>query len=463
MTIAAEDYRIDITSDHMEASLTLLNDSIRGQITVDALKEILMLKGVTHGIDETRLGQTAAQPVFQRPVVIAKGKPNKDGVSEVIQYKFEVGKDEITEEEESGSIDFRNIKNFTNFRAGDVLAVKSAATPGESGHTVMGEELKARDGKTVNLRIGKGVDLSEDGMTAKAAVDGHACVIADRLTVLNTVEVPAHVDYSIGNINFVGNVKVKGSVRSGFSVVAEGNIEIASNVEKSIIQCQGDLDIKGIVFGGGECELEVGGEATIGALDQAKLKVMGDLKVANYIRHSDIACGGMIEVLGKKGSIVAGDIHAYRGINSPFVGNSMATMTKLTVGSNPTITHNIEAQEAQINAIDEKLKQVRNALTALNSRRSAAGGKLDAKNEALLAKLKTAETQLTPAKAQLEKKLAEDKTHAVDFKEAKIRVSQVVYPGVIVCFRDRMQYKTRDELQCLTFYEEAAEIRTGPY
>ena len=49
------------------------------------------------------------------------------------------------------------------------------------------------------------------------------------------------------------------------------------------------------------------------------------------------------------------------------------------------------------------------------------------------------------------------------FKEAKIRVSQIIYPGVIICFRDRMQYKTRDELQCTSFYEEASEIRTGPF
>ena len=51
----------------------------------------------------------------------------------------------------------------------------------------------------------------------------------------------------------------------------------------------------------------------------------------------------------------------------------------------------------------------------------------------------------------------------VEFKEAKIKVSQVIYPGVIISFRDRMQYKTQDEQQALSFYEEESEIRTGPY
>ena len=463
MSLAAEDYRVDITSDHMEASLVLLNENVRSQISAEALRSVLQQKGVTHGIDEARLVQLSAQPAFNKPVIIARGKTHLDGESETIQYKFEVTKEKIEEDEKTGSIDFRNIKNFTNFRAGDVLAVKTPATRGESGFTVMGEELKARDGKTVNLRLGKGAVLAEDGMTAKAEVDGHACVIADRLTVLNTVEVPAHVDYSIGNINFVGNVKVKGSVRSGFSVVAEGDIDIAGNVEKSVIKTKGNLTINGIVFGGGECEIEVGGSAMVGALDQAKLKVIGDLKVTNYIRHSDIACGGMIEVLGKKGSIVAGDVHAYRGITAPFIGNSMATMTKLTVGTNPTVTHDLEAVEAQIKSFDDKLKQVKNALTALIARRSAAGGQLDAKNAALLEKLRAAEQQMMPEKQKLEAQLEEDRKHAVDFKEAKIRISQVVYPGVIICFRDRMQYKTRDELQCCSFYEENAEIRTGPF
>lgn len=463
MTLAAEDYKVDITSDRMEASITLLNEQVRDQIEVESLREALALKGVTQGIDEGRMAAIGQQPVFNKPYLIARGRVHKDGAGETITYKFEVGDESKSEETDSGSIDFRNIKNFTNFKAGQVLAVKTPATPGVPGFSVMGEELKARDGKTINLRIGKGVRLSDDGMTAYADDNGHACVIADRLTVMGTVEVPAHVDYSIGNIKFIGNVKVRGSVRAGFSVEAEGDIEIAGNVEKCIIVCQGNLEIRGIVFGGGECRIEVRGDASIGAIDQTEVKVMGDLQVANYIRHSDIACGGAIEVLGKKGSVVAGDIHAYRGILAPFVGNSMATLTKLTVGTNPLVAHEIEATEAQIATQEDKLRQIRNALTALNARRAAAGGALDAKNNTLFTKLKAAENQLVPLLKPLQDKLEEDTSQSADYKEAKIRVSQIIYPGVIVCFRDRMQYKTRDELQCVAFYEEDAEIRTGPF
>ena len=43
--------------------------------------------------------------------------------------------------------------------------------------------------------------------------------------------VPGDVDFSTGNIDFIGSVKVMGSVRNGFSVKAEGNVEIMGRLE----------------------------------------------------------------------------------------------------------------------------------------------------------------------------------------------------------------------------------------
>jgi len=462
MALKAEDVEIKVSSDRMEATLTLVKGNLQGSFTVEDLQEILQGMRVNSGILVDRLQHLVKTAEPNVPHVVARGKQPVDGEHEKASYTFPTSRQTAVEETESGSVDFRNISNFNNIKEGTVLAEKTPATSGEPGFNVMGEQLKARDGKTISLRIGKGAELSEDGMRALAKVNGHACLVADRICVLETVEVPAHVDYSIGNISFIGNVRVRGGVMPGFVVEAQGNIEITGNVEKATIKCGGDLDIRGIVFGQGDCTIEVNGDARLGAIDQAKLSVRGDLKANSYIRHCEALVGGAVEVLGKKGNIVGGEVHAFRGITAPFIGNNMATLTKLTVGSNPFVSHELTKLEQQHNELSGKLAQVLNALDAALARKQMSGG-VDEKTEGIIEKLKQARTQLEPAVAKVKKELEETKARVSEFKESRIRVGEIVYPGVVVNFRNRLQYKTMDEAQRVSFYEEEAEIRTGPY
>lgn len=483
MGLEPDEYKVNIASDKMEATITLLSKEGGEQpeeaekteeteeaekaeekiITVDDLRGALTANKVTTGIDEEQLASLAEKPDFNQPYIVAHGATSKDGDHGSVDYKFPTEDTLDLEEDESGSIDFRNIGNFNNTRKGELLATQVAPTNGEPGVNVIGDELKARDGKAVALRVGKGVAVSEDGTSATADVDGHACLVGDRISVLNTVETPTHVDYSIGNISFIGNVVVKGSVRPEFKVEAKGSIEIAGNVEQAEITSGGDLTIHGNVFGQSDTRIKASGDAAIGAIDQAELSVRGNLSVKNYIRHSQVSVGGSIEVTGDKGNIVGGDVHSFRGIQVPFVGNSMAALTKLTVGTNPLISHEIEEIQEQLDELTGKLKQVEQAISMLADRRLAAGGQLDPKSQAMLDKLQVAQQQLEPQIKTLKEQLVESESKSVEFKAAKIRVKETIYPGVVISFRDRMQYKTQDELQCVAFFEENAEIGTGPY
>ena len=461
MQVDPADIVVELSGDRMEASLTLTHEHERGALGIQELQAALDQKGVTYGIDRAALKRIADNRLINLPFVVARGTKSEDGRNEEIEYKFATAGSAPVEQSEAGSIDFRSIRNFNNSRAGTVLAVKQPATEGKPGRTVTGEELAVRNGKAASFKIGKGARLVEDGMSVVAEIDGHACLVGDRINVLNTVEIPANVDYSVGNINFIGNVRVRGGVMPGFSVVAEGDLEISENVEKANIKCGGNLTIRGIVFGQGNCLIEVAGSAVIGAVDQAQLLVKGDLTVNNYIRHSKVLSGGLIELTGKKGTIVGGEISAFRGINAPFVGNSMATFTKLTVGCNPFISSELDNLRARINETESRLGQIGNALKTVLSRLAA--NREDTASQAMYEKLKRAREQLEPELETMTRQLGELQAMSAEYKDAKIRIGEVVYPGVVMNFREHMQYKTLDEAQHLTFYEDAAEIRTGPY
>lgn len=460
MGLDAEDIKIDIVDEGMQAVLTLLNEEAAEKVTLANLKQALAAAGVKGGIDEERLAAIAAEPAFHTPQVVAQGQRAQDGKDEAVTYHFPVGELQKVSETESGSLDYRNIENFNNFPAGEVLAEKTAATPGINGFNVRGDELKARDGKSATLRVGKGAQISDDATHVTAEVEGHACLVGDRISVLDTIEVTEDMDFSVGNIDFDGNLIIRGNVLPGFSVNAGGNIEIGGNVEKAEVKCGGNLEIRGNVFGYQSTNIEVLGDASIKAIDQAEVRVRGDLVVANYIRHSKVSVGGSLELSGQKGQIVAGEVHAYQGITSPFVGNSMATLTKLTVGTNPLISSEIGVQQREHDSVEQRLEQTRAAIATLRKREALIQSPPSERTQAMKEKLEDAEKQLALQLEDLDGKLEEARKHSVEFKEARIRVSQVIHPGVILCFRDRLQYKTQDELQRVCFSEKEGEIAT---
>lgn len=462
MALDASAYLVEIAGDKMHANFKLLADLPAGSLSVDELLALLAAKGVTHGIDNNILQRIAKSPVKNVAYIVAKGRAPEDGQPEAIDFHFDSSSQAPPDSEDAGSVDFRNIKNFNSTRAGTVIAAKRPATDGTPGFDVLGNEYKAREGKKLMLRAGKGVSLTEDGMTAIADIDGHACLVGDRISVLDTIEIPANVDYSVGNINFVGNVRIRGGVMPGFTVSAEGGIEIAGNVEKATIHCGKNLEVRGLVFGQGSCLIAVAGDASLGAIDQATLSVRGDLHVANYIRHCKVSVGGRIEISGKKGNIVGGELAAFRGIQAPFIGNGMATLTKLTVGSNPFVSGELNAVTARLADFESKLQQINTALAAIHERQQHTGA-VDAAGLAMLEKLRKAKLAIEPELELLRAQAATLQEQASEFKEARIRISEIVYPGVVINFRDRLQYKTMDEAQRLSFYEEDAEIRTGPY
>ncbi|MCH7471516.1 DUF342 domain-containing protein [bacterium] len=462
MALNSDDCKIEVSADKMEARATLFSGDAAGALTYEALLAVLNEANVRGGIDHAALRLLAEKPIFNSPQLVARGTPAQNGKDEEVIYKFPITSELKPAESESGSVDFRNVENFNNIRAGDVLAEKEPATGGSAGVNVLGVELLARKGKERPLRVGKGAKLSDDGMSAVADINGHACIAADRITVLDTVEVPADVDYSVGNISFIGNVRIRGGVKSDFTVEAKGNIEIFGNVEKAKIDCGGELTIRGIVFGQGNCSIHVGGNAQIGALDQAELVIRGDLNVGNYIRHSSVLVGGSVNVSGKKGTIVGGEVCAYSGITAPFVGNNMATLTKLTVGTNPFASREVKAVQAQHDEMETKVKQINNALRSTGERQKLAGG-ADPKSQALMGKLTLARDQLEPQLEKLTKELERVKATLSDFKGARIRIAERVHPGVVINFRNRYKLKTNEELQHLSFYEEDAAVRTGSY
>src|SRR5690606_12910229 len=103
--------------------------------------------------------------------------------------------------------------------------------------------------KEAYFKPGKNVVLDEERTRLYAVTDGMVTFTDnEKVNVFPVYEVNGDVDYRSGNIDFVGNVVVRGNVISGFRVKAEGDVRITGSVEGAEIIAAGSIDIaEGIV------------------------------------------------------------------------------------------------------------------------------------------------------------------------------------------------------------------------
>jgi uncharacterized protein (DUF342 family) len=99
---------------------------------------------------------------------------------------------------------------------------------------VLGQPIFPKPGKDMPMPLGKNVYA--DGNRIRAAIAGQLQLVNNKLHVSPVIEIKGDVDLSTGNVEFVGNVVVRGSVQSGFTVKADGNVEIFGSVSGGTVE-----------------------------------------------------------------------------------------------------------------------------------------------------------------------------------------------------------------------------------
>jgi uncharacterized protein (DUF342 family) len=206
---------------------------------------------------------------------------------------------------DDGRVDYRELNLIESVEKGRILCSLLPPMPGKAGKTVTGQDIPALDGKPAVLPKGRNVEVSEDGQSLYAVIDGQVCYAEGKVNVFSVYEVRGDVDTTTGNISFLGNVVVKGNVLSGFSIEASGNVEIWGVVEGATIEAGGDIILKRGMQGMGKGYLKSGGDIIAKYIEYSTIEAKNEIK-AEAIMHSKIKCGNKLELSGKKGLLVGG-------------------------------------------------------------------------------------------------------------------------------------------------------------
>ena len=317
----------------------------------------LEMEKVNYGVMEQAIDYFLTHRQYCANVAVAKGTPPKPAHDTVIEYFFDTKPLKKPKELEDGSVDFHALDLFSTVHAGDVLAKLTPHDPGLSGMNVYGKNVPTNKFKIKMLKQGKNVTLSEDKTTLTSNADGNVTLSDGIVYVSDTYTVAADVDASTGDISYDGNIMVNGNVRTGFTLKAQGDIQINGVVEGATIEAGGNVVIKRGVQGMNKGHIHAGGDICAQFFESAKVKAGGDVK-AGSILHSEVQCGNSVIVSGKKGFIVGGEVLCDKYVEANSLGNKMETQTVIKVGVKPELYAEMKHLVPKVNEINEKYNEI---------------------------------------------------------------------------------------------------------
>ena len=423
-----------------------------------ALKE-LKNAGIIFGIDHGVIKKRIDEQFPGEPFTVAEAEMPTDGEDGKVNYFFNTEGSKKLSILEDGSVDFKNLDLIQNVEAGQLLAELIPPSAGVPGTNVMGEVLEQKPGKYPSFRAGKNVVLSEDGFKMTAEIDGQALLRDGKILVSPVYEVPANVDNTTGNVRFKGKVIVKGNVKSGFTIEADGDIEVHGVVEGAVLRSNGSIFLNRGVQGNNQAELYCKDDLIAKYIENTKISAGGNIE-ADCILHSIASSKKKIIIKGKRGLIVGGVIKAGEEIDAKLIGSSMGTLTKIEVGVDPEIKEKYDQARAKLKETIKNLDNLKKTIEILNKMSKNMPLPTD-KKEMLVRSVKTYEVlkdQQVHTQESIES-MTKKMEHA---NKGKIHVLSTIHPGVKITIYNATKH-IYDDVAMSTLYYKEGDIVIGLY
>ena len=251
-------------------------------------------------------------------------------------------------------------------------------------------------------------------------------LVGNRLTVTDLYTIRGDVDFSTGNINYHGDLEINGSIRSGMSVRVTGSLNVHGTVEAANVEVTKDILIKGGIIGSGRAYVNSGGSIIVKFIENAHV-IAEDTVHSGAILSSYVLANKKIVVEGKLGNVVGGKLKATNLIEVTNIGSLSESKTEIEVGIDRFV---YERQAYLVNESNrvreevEKIEQVVNLLDVKSTNNNA---------EAIRHKLIKTKLDKLALLTRNKQEIDEIVERINMSQDAKIEVSNYIYPGVLIC------------------------------
>lgn len=298
-------------------------------VTTAQLRSLLAASAVIGGLlDDVINGFGDGAPLADIRCV-ARGQRPIPGVAARLEYHVDQGAPRPpVSADEHGTVDFHELAVQRFVSAGTPLITKHPMTPGTAGCNVLGVVTEPPRVQDIDLARLAGPNTTVEGDVVTANVTGRPVVNPQgAVEVLPIFEVAGDVDYAVGNIDFPGDVVVRGDVKSGFSITSGGSISVKGIVERASLTAAHDISVMGAV----STTIEAGGDLSARYLHSTESKVAQTVNVVGEIVNCTITADRVHT--SSQGRIVGGVITAHLDVDTGTLGSRDGKATEVHVTS----------------------------------------------------------------------------------------------------------------------------------
>ncbi len=397
----------------------------------EALDRELAKQQVRFGIDEELLEALPQNPErYFRLFLAAQGRAAVNGVDGRVIDLFPRTEERKLTVDENNRVDYTNLDFIHNVEKDGVICRIVPPTQGEPGRTVQDQAVPAKAGKPASVPKGRNTAVSEDGQSLVSTITGHVEFSGRTFQVKPVLDIPGNVDFSVGNINFLGDVCIHGDICSGFTVRAMGNITVQGVVEACTVEAGRDLVVARGVQGDNQAVIRAQRSVFAKYLENSCVYAKMDLE-SECIINCDVYCGGGVTVRSGHSKIIGGKIHAAHEVKAGVVGSRVGNRTDIVLGGQPCEEFDFDLLTKEVQELERTLERI--------DRQPDSPSKISR-----MAKLRM---QLTLNKGKLEEIRKDREQRVEELQDPGVRRMEcsTVFPGTVLtigdavhCFDDKV-------------------------
>ncbi len=419
---------ITISGDGLNASLTITEPQNGGtELTLEDVMKEINTTGVTFGIKKDVVADMVERGIYDKKTIIATGIEPVDGIDGYIEYFYEPSSDLAPKTAEFDEVDYKNLGLVKNIYKDTPILKVVKPQEGTDGMDVSGLVITPMPPKSATCKVGGGTILDEETGELRAAVDGNLTWEKDHFNVAEDLIIKENIDVSTGNIDFIGNVIVKGEVRENYTVKSGKNITVNGSVIGATLIADGDVNLS---MGCINTDVIARGNVKIAFCEGSKIQCDGDIMSASFIM-CDVFCGGKLSAITGKGVIVGGKYTAIEGMTANIIGSETYTKTRITLGNGAVLNEEKLDQQGRIRELEIQINKLIQVVELLQAHKKTTG-QLSPDREAMLSSaIRTRFTNQKEIKqrmvriSQLEELLAES-------QELYVVAKKTLWPGVTI-------------------------------
>ena len=424
-------FRVSVSSDNLTATLSLNIETPPGAISTEEILAQVEELGIVVD-DEGKKNLEMLTEAFTRdempePAVIARGVPPQNDKKGIVEKLYEKAS-ESEESPESGS------GRQSHYDRTDIVTVSkdqqvirlAPPVPGQNGRDVYGKEIPRKLAREVKVRLGINVRQEQEYILADC--DGVLEYKGDKVWVSPKLEIAGNVDFSVGNIDFSGDVFISKNVQDLFKVHSGSDIVINGVAEAAEVHADQDLEVVSGMAGKDKGVFSAGQDLKGKYITNAKARAGRNIEIRSEIVQSEVVCGGQLIV--EHGSLVGGRIVAAGGAKVKDLGSDANVKTTIEVGIDEDVRLKYNEVADEIKLRRRKAEKVRQVVEPLLQNQKH----LTADQKEKATELLYQASELEDSAEQMVEELRAVVTLSEERTLAEIEVFGKVYSGVTIRF-----------------------------